>query len=166
MKSLKDLMASYSAYHRHPHNRLTHFIGVPVIMFALFFIMSYLRIVIGEVEVTFAMAFVFVVLAYYFLLDFTITTPLALVVAAMLFFAHDLSNRFTLWQGAALFFLMFVLGAFFQLLGHKIEGRKPAFLDNVFQIFAAPLFLATEVFFLLGFRQDLHRQIEEESKKF
>ena len=159
-------MASYTAYHRHPHNRLTHFIGVPMIMFALFFIMSYARVVIGEVEVSLAMIFVFVVLAYYFFLDFTITTPLALFVGLLLFFAHDLSNRFSFWQGAALFFLMFVLGAFFQLLGHKIEGRKPAFLDNAFQIFAAPLFLATEVFFLLGFRQEFHRQIEEESKKY
>lgn len=166
MKSLKDLMASYSAYHRHPHNRLTHFVGVPVIMFALFFIMSYARWMIGEMEVSLAMVFVFVVLAYYFFLDFTITTPLALVVGVLLFFAHDLSNRFTLLQGLALFFLMFVLGAFFQLLGHKIEGRKPAFLDNAFQVFVAPLFLATEVFFLLGYRQEFHRQVEEESKKY
>ena len=166
MKSLKDLMASYTAYHRHPHNRLTHFVGVPIIMFALFFFLSYARVVLGDMEVSLVIVFVFVVLAYYFFLDFTITTPLAMGVGLLLFFAHGLSNRFSLWQGTALFFLLFALGAFFQLLGHKIEGRKPAFLDNFFQIFAAPLFLATEVFFLLGFRQELHRQIEEESKNY
>ena len=41
------------------------------------------------------------------------------------------------------------------MLGHAIEGRRPALADNLLQVFNAPLFLTAEVLFLFGLRQDL-----------
>ena len=36
MTSLKEQLQSYGAYHRDPRNKLTHFLGVPLVTFALF----------------------------------------------------------------------------------------------------------------------------------
>ena len=47
-----------------------------------------------------------------------------------------------------------------QLRGHVYEGRKPALVDNLFQIFVAPIFLAAEVFFALGYKPRLHEAVQ------
>jgi uncharacterized membrane protein YGL010W len=44
------------------------------------------------------------------------------------------------------------------------EGRKPALADNLFQIFVAPIFLAAEVFFALGYKPELHQRILQLSR--
>lgn len=58
-------------------------------------------------------------------------------------------------MSAAVFAAAFVGGWAAQLVGHAIEGRRPALADNVLQIFNAPLFLTAEVLVALGFRSDL-----------
>src|SRR5436190_24204945 len=67
-------MSVYAAYHRNRWNRLTHFIGVPAIIFAILIPMNWVSLGDG---VRLALLFLGAVLAYYFLLD----APLALVTA-------------------------------------------------------------------------------------
>jgi uncharacterized membrane protein YGL010W len=53
------------------------------------------------------------------------------------------------------------LGGFaLQLWGHVYEGRKPALVDNLFQVFVAPIFLAAGVFFALGYKPRLHEEVQ------
>ena len=59
------------------------------------------------------------------------------------------------------FAILFVGGWILQLVGHVFEGRKPALADNLFQIFVAPIFLAAEVFFALGYKPRLHAAMRE-----
>jgi uncharacterized membrane protein YGL010W len=46
-----------------------------------------------------------------------------------------------------------------QLIGHYFEGRRPALVDKLFQIFVAPIFLAAEVSFTLGYKKDLRQKV-------
>ena len=52
------------------------------------------------------------------------------------------------------------LRMFARKLGHYYEGRKPALLDNLFQIFVAPMFLTAELLIMAGFRKNLHTRVE------
>ena len=45
MTSLKDQLVSYAAYHRDPRNKLTHFVGVPLVTFSLFLVLGWFRFV-------------------------------------------------------------------------------------------------------------------------
>lgn len=36
--------------------------------------------------------------------------------------------------------------------------RKPALLDNILQVFSAPMFVIVEVLFMVGWRQQLHQE--------
>ena len=149
-------MAVYAAYHRNRWNRLTHFIGVPAIIFAILIPMSWVSL--GE-DVSLAHVFLGAVLAYYFLLD----VPLALataVASAALFLAAKLAAGTGIASGWIWFGVFFVGGWIFQLVGHVFEGRKPALADNLFQIFVAPIFLVAEAFFALGYKRDLLKKIE------
>ncbi|MDH5211136.1 MAG: DUF962 domain-containing protein, partial [Betaproteobacteria bacterium] len=62
---------------------------------------------------------------------------------------------------AGWFVVFFVGGWVIQLIGHVWEGRKPALVDNFFQIFVAPIFLAAEVFFALGYKPALHAAVQK-----
>jgi len=157
MKPLEEQLALYAAYHRNRWNRLTHFIGVPAIIFAILIPMNWVSLGDG---VSLAHLFLGAVLAYYFLLD----APLALVTAVAvgaLFLAAKLAAGTGMTTGWIWFGAFFVGGWVFQLVGHVFEGRRPALSDNLFQIFIAPIFLVAEVFFALGLKRDVRRKIEE-----
>src|SRR5439155_6864035 len=157
MKTLDQQMAVYAAYHRNRWNRLTHFIGVPAIIFAILIPMSWVALGGG---VSLAHVFLGAVLAYYFLLD----VPLALVTAVavgVLFFAAKLAAGTGIASGWIWSGVFFAGGWVFQLVGHVFEGRRPALSDNLFQIFIAPIFLVAEVFFALGLKREVRRKIEE-----
>ena len=55
---------------------------------------------------------------------------------------------------------LFVLGWAIQFLGHKYEGMKPAFVDDIVGLLVGPLFVLVEILFLLGLRKDLKSYIE------
>ena len=63
--------------------------------------------------------------------------------------------------GFVWFLVFFGGGWVIQLIGHVWEGRKPALVDNFFQIFVAPIFLAAEVFFALGYKPGLHAAVQK-----
>jgi uncharacterized membrane protein YGL010W len=159
MKSLEQQMSIYAAYHRDPRNKATHFIGVPVIMLAILVPLSFLRIEVAGFGITAAMLLSAAVLAYYFLLDIPLALAMLVVIGVLIWLAERIS-ALGLAQGWAWFGVLFVGGWILQLVGHVFEGRKPALADNLFQIFVAPIFLAAEVFFALGYKPELHERIK------
>ena len=161
MTSLAQQMAAYGRYHRDRRNRLTHFFGVPLIIFAILIPMSMARLSAGGIEVTLADIFILAALAYYATLDATLAAALAVVVTPMLWIAGRLAGQDAM-TASEIFIACFILGWAIQLLGHRFEGNKPALLDNIFQIFAAPIFLTGEAAFALGLKRDLRREIERQ----
>jgi len=160
MKTLEDQMAFYAAYHQDGRNKATHFIGVPVIVLSLFIPLAWLRVDLGGVTITAAMVFAGVVLVYYFMLDVPLALAMLVTNALLLWLGQTLAAQGTL-QGWIWFAVLFVGGWILQLVGHVFEGRKPALADNLFQIFIAPLFLAAEVFFALGYKPALHAAVQQ-----
>src|SRR3954469_18036542 len=155
MTTLKQQLESYAAYHRDPRNKLTHFVGVPLVTFSLFLVLGWFRFVHApELPITGATIFFLVVFFYYLRLDWSVALLQAPVNLLLLYLA-DRAAVLPFARSFAIFFIAFVVGWIFQLTGHAIEGRRPALADNFLQIFNAPLFLTAEVLFLLGFRNDL-----------
>ena len=160
MQTLEQQMSFYAAYHQDARNKATHFVGVPMIIFGLFVALGWARIEVGGVTLSAAMLLAAVVLAWYFLLD----VPLALamlVINAVLLYLADMVSALPLGTGAFWFLVFFGGGWVIQLIGHAYEGRKPALVDNFFQIFVAPIFLAAEVFFALGYKPGLHAAVQK-----
>ena len=164
MKTLAEHMASYGAYHRDRRNKLTHFVGVPLILFSILIPMAWLHLRIGDVELSAAMLFVLAALIYYFALDTTLAAAMAVLTAILLYVAERVASL--PWAvSATVFAVTFIVGWIIQLAGHVFEGRKPALLDNFFQVIVAPIFLMAEVFFTLGAKQALREQVEELMQK-
>lgn len=144
MRSLAEQMESYEAYHGDWRNKLTHFVGVPLVTFSILLFLSWLRFHHdASIPFTGGTLFYLIVFLYYLRLDWKIALLQAPFTLALLW----LADRIAVWpfaESAAVFLAAFVGGWIIQLAGHAIEGRRPALADNLLQIFNAPLFLTVE----------------------
>ncbi len=164
MQTLEQQMGFYAAYHQDARNKATHFVGVPMIVVGLFIALGWARVEVAGVTLTAAMLLAAAVLAWYFLLDVPLAATM-LVVNALLLYLADLVSRQPIGTGAAWFVVLFGGGWVIQLVGHGFEGRKPALADNLFQVFVAPIFLAAEVFFALGYKPALHAAVQRRARE-
>ena len=160
MKTIEEQMSFYAAYHQDARNKATHFVGVPAIMLSLLIPLAWLRIELGGVALSAAMLLAAAVLLYYFLLDVPLALAMTAVIALMLRLGELIAQQGTA-IGWSWFAVLFVGGWILQLVGHVFEGRRPALTDNFFQVFVAPIFLAAEVFFALGYKPQLHARIQQ-----
>jgi uncharacterized membrane protein YGL010W len=159
VKTLEDQMSFYAAYHQDARNKATHFVGVPMIAFSLMIPMGWLRVDLGNYTVSAALVVTSILLLYYLILDMPLGLASCAIFALMLWGADALA-QLPLVSSAAWFLVLFVAGWALQLWGHVYEGRKPALVDNLFQVFVAPIFLAAEVFFALGYKPRLHEAVQ------
>ncbi len=151
-----EQMAMYSAYHRDGRNKATHFIGVPAIAVSLLIPMAMLRFAdLGGYSLTLATVFAVAVMAYWIVLDPPFGVATAAIFVPGVWFADWLAHQSALAAWTS-FGILFVGGWIIQLVGHAFEGRKPALVDNLLQIFIAPVFLVAEVAFAMGLRKPLH----------
>jgi uncharacterized membrane protein YGL010W len=164
MQTLEQQMGFYAAYHQDRRNKATHFVGVPMIVFGLFIALGWLRIEAGGLTLTAAMLLAAVVLAWYFVLDVPLALAMLVVNAVLLYLADRVSVQ-PIAVGLAWFLVFFAGGWVIQLIGHAYEGRKPALVDNLFQIFVAPIFLAAEAFFALGYKPALHAAVQKRARE-
>ncbi|MGP0064017.1 MAG: DUF962 domain-containing protein [Isosphaeraceae bacterium] len=155
MMSLKQQMQSYGAYHKDPRNKMTHFVGVPLVTFSLFLVLGWFRFVVPDVPITAATIFYLGVVIYYLRLDWTVAL-MQLPATLILLMVSDWVAQMPFGRSFSIFLATFVLGWVFQLVGHYIEGRRPALADNILQVFNAPLFLTIEVLAALKMRKDLY----------
>jgi uncharacterized membrane protein YGL010W len=163
MKTLEDQMAVYAAYHQDARNKATHFVGVPLIMLSLFIPLAWLRVDVAGVTVSAAMLFAAAVIVYYFLLDVPLGLAMLALSAALVWLGDVIASQDTV-QAWAWFGALFVGGWILQLVGHGFEGRRPALADNLFQILVAPIFLAAEAFFALGYKPELQRRVNAKAQ--
>ena len=164
MKSIEEQVATYAAYHQDARNKATHFIGVPVIVLSLFIPLSWLRFDLGGVAISAAMLLAAAVLVYYFILDVPLALAMLVVFAALAWIGETIAMLGAA-PGWTWFAVLFIGGWILQLVGHVYEGRRPALADNLLQIFVAPIFLAAEVFFALGYKPALHAAVQERARR-
>ena len=153
-------MAVYSAYHQDARNKATHFIGVPIIVLSLFIPLAWLRVDLAGFSISAGLLLAAIVLVYYLVLDVPLGLAMLVVFAVLLWLGERIAALGTT-AGWTWFAVLFVGGWILQLVGHVFEGRRPALADNLFQIFIAPIFLAAEVFFALGYKPRLHAAVME-----
>ena len=160
MKSVEQNLTQYAAYHRDRRNIATHFAGIPMIVFAIVLAMATIDFPLGIVTLTGATVLSIALVAYYLVLDRVLGVAMAIVMFLMCAGASELTARLPTGAVLGIALVTFVLGWALQFLGHKYEGMKPAFYDDVKQLLIGPLFVCAEAFFMAGAKEELRRYIE------
>ena len=147
-------LASYAAVHRDARNRATHFIGIPIIVFSLLLILSQWQVYIGRHTSVAAIVAVVAVVGW-LALDLGVGAVMAVFMLMGWYAAEALAGALGPSSTWVAFFVLFVGGWALQFLGHHYEGKRPALVDNIFQAFIGPMFLAAEAMVVMGLRPDL-----------
>ncbi|WP_313042926.1 Mpo1-like protein [Acinetobacter sp.] len=164
MSKFERLLSQYAAYHLDRKNVLTHFVGIPLIVFSIMCLTARAGLMISGFELTLALLLIIASVIYYLSLDkifglimllvFAVTYPLALMIAKMSLMS------WLIWSVG-----IFVVGWIIQFIGHYYEKKKPAFMDDVIGLAIGPLFVLAEFVFLLGFRKELEQRMLTEARR-
>lgn len=151
-----DLLVHYAEYHRDKRNIATHFVGIPMIVFALGVLLAPANIAgFSLAWLVWALATGWYLTRGELLLGVATSVVNGVLIAmAQPLAALGLGNWLGLGIGA------FVLGWLFQFVGHYYEGRKPAFVDDLVGLLVGPMFVVGEWLFALGWRRELMAEIE------
>ncbi len=160
MKSVEEQLSTYKSVHLNKKNVKTHFIGVPLIIWAIMVYLSLidLPVTFGDsgYSLTLAMVVFIGVVIYYFLLHTRLAIGQIIFLVPTLYVAHlvaQLPNA--VWIAS----IVFVVAWIIQFIGHHYEKAKPAFVDDLNQLLIGPLFLMAEVFFMLGAQKKLEEEV-------
>ena len=159
MRTALDLLTQYAAYHRDRRNIVTHFIGVPLIVFAVGVLLARPSFAVDGITLTPAWI-VFVISAlWYVSRHLVLGLAVSAVVGVLIWLAQYVAGGSVLsWLGWG--FGLFVLGWVIQFVGHYYEGRKPAFVDDVSGLLVGPMFVVAEWMFALGWNREMLQTIE------
>jgi uncharacterized membrane protein YGL010W len=160
MTPLEQLLTQYAAYHRDRRNITTHFVGVPLIVFSILLAAETISIPLGSAAFTLAGFLWLCSSMYYLRLDFGMGIAMAAILFAMFAGANEMVPRMGAMPALGWAAAIFVAGWALQFLGHRFEGMKPAFFDDVKQLLIGPLFVLAEALFAFGAKGELRRSIE------
>jgi uncharacterized membrane protein YGL010W len=160
MKTGVDQLTKYAAYHRDRRNIMTHFFGIPLIVFAALVLMSRVYLFsVNDAAVSLAAVVWVLSSVYYLKLDLMLGALITLIHGAMLIAAAPFGQASTqVWLAMGVG--VFVFGWVLQFIGHYYEGKKPAFVDDLIGLAIGPFFVLAELVFLLGLRKPLQAAIE------
>lgn len=161
-----DLLIQYARYHRDPRNIHTHFIGIPMIVFAIGVLLArpvlgMATTPLGALAITPAVLLWVLSTAWYLTRGQTaLGVAVSVVNGLLIALAAPLAAGSTgAWLGWGLG--TFFVGWLFQFVGHYYEGRKPAFVDDLVGLLVGPQFVVAEVLFMVGAFSSLKATIEQ-----
>jgi uncharacterized membrane protein YGL010W len=161
MKTLTQHLTQYAAYHRDKRNIATHFVGIPMIMFAVGILTARPMFELAGLTLAPVALVSLGAAAFYLRLDLRFGLVMSALLVLVTFVGLRLAAEPTeVWLGVGLG--LFVMGWIIQFVGHVYEQRKPAFVDDLIGLLVGPLFVTAELAFLLGLRREVLRDIEAE----
>ncbi|QDQ25920.1 DUF962 domain-containing protein [Chitinimonas arctica] len=128
MSAIDPLFERYGESHQNPFNKRVHWLCVPLITFSLLGML-------WAATPWLAITFVLLSLVYYLRLSPAIALGMLLMAAAMLAVLSQLPK--VLWFSVAIFVLAWIG----QFVGHKVEGKKPSFFDDLKFLLIGPAWL-------------------------
>ncbi len=164
MSRLLYWLDNYSETHRNPRNKLIHYVCVPVIFINVFALLNLLPLSEGWTffQPTAAWILLVIGLAFYFRVSFIYGVLMGLISIAILSLCNIVQRG-----NEGLFFTVnavsFVLAWIGQFVGHKIEGAKPAFFQDLVFLLVGPLWILDKVMGLS--KNDRERNPSEEESR-
>ena len=141
-RRIDQLLEHYAASHRNPSNELIHCIAIPCIMLSLVGLLY-------AASPLAALLFLAASLVYYWRLSRVFLVSMVVLTVLMLAIVAALHAKGILLSTCL---TLFVVAWIFQFIGHRIEGKKPSFFEDVQYLWVGPLFVLSLLFAKLGVR--------------
>jgi uncharacterized membrane protein YGL010W len=139
-RRVDQLLSHYGLSHQHPVNEVIHFIAIPLIMLSLVGLLFWLHPYA-------AYAFVGASMVYYARLSSVFFLTMLAGSLLMLWLIQRMGTALLPLCG-----LIFAGAWVMQFVGHKLEGKKPSFFEDIQYLWVGPLFVLSKLFQRLGIR--------------
>lgn len=139
-RRVDQLISHYGQSHQNPGNEVIHFIAIPLIMLSLVGMLFALHPYVAYAFIAASMVY-YARLSVLFLLSMVVWSALTVAVV-MALGANVLPISVAIFVGAWIL----------QFIGHKMEGKKPSFFEDIQYLWVGPLFVLSKLFGKLGVR--------------
>ena len=137
-RNVDGLLDRYGEFHRNPANKAIHWVCVPLIVWSVLGTLWAASPVAAYVAIGATMVF-------YLWLSLPLALGMLVVIALMVW------PLTLLGSGAMVVSIaVFVAAWIGQFIGHILEGRKPAFLEDVRSLLIGPVWLLADLYRRLG----------------
>ncbi len=151
---MQDWLDAYAVSHQNKTNKAIHFICVPLIVFSvvgLFMsIPNNILVQLTGIEsfVISNWAVVTLIPIMFFYLRLSIKMGLLILTFLVLCMLGNIQlaelSGFPIWQSSVAIFVLAWIGQFY---GHKLEGQKPSFFDDLKFLLIGPAWILDDIFF-------------------
>lgn len=149
-------LAIYCGYHCDRRNCVAHWLGIPIIFFSVLLVLTLWPVPIGGKEISVGSLLLLPAIMAWIALDVGIGCTMLVAIVPLSMVAERVGRSCDPTWAVALASSGFVVGWLFQIVGHTVfEHRKPAFFDDLSQMFIGPMFLTAKALVALGYRRDL-----------
>ena len=160
MKSVSELLSIYKSSHLNKKNIITHFFGIPLILWSAALFFATFSFSIAGIDTNVMQVIALVIFIYYLMLDIKLGAIAILLIAPIWLHAQTMVTADSPYLIAG---LVFFVGWVLQFIGHYYEKAKPAFFDDLKQLLIGPLFLVAEVCFFLKLFASLEEKVTAEA---
>ena len=147
-KTIEHWLIQYAESHQNPVNKLIHWLCVPAITWTVIALLWSVQLG-NSVWLNPGSAFILFAILFYARLSLTLTLGMVAFAAVCigLIFLHDAFIPFALWQSALVIFIVAWIG---QFIGHKVEGKKPSFFEDLQFLLIGPAWLMSFIYKRVG----------------
>lgn len=130
VRAVDALIAKYSESHLNHTNEIIHFICIPAIVFTFLGLLWALHPIAALMVTVLS-------LIYYMTLSVPLAVGMLVMSGAMLWILQMMPQAYVLPGSVAIFVIAWIG----QFIGHKIEGKKPSFFDDLRFLLIGPIFV-------------------------
>lgn len=149
---MQDWLDAYAVSHQNKTNKAIHFVCVPLIVFSVVGLImaipnSFLKEITGvqsDAMANWAVVTLIPIMFFYFRLSVKMGVLILLFLSACIFGNALIAQSITLWQSSLAIFVVAWIGQFY---GHKLEGAKPSFFDDLKFLLIGPAWILDDIFF-------------------
>ena len=148
MNTVQDWLNAYGESHQNITNKKIHWICVPLIMLSLLGLLWAIKLpFISSSEYSnLTIALIFMVSIYYFRLSSSMGIGMLLISFIMIFVIRLIDQYDYTFNPYIIIFILSWIG---QFIGHKIEGKKPSFFEDLQFLLIGPLWLLSQLYTVL-----------------
>lgn len=144
MDTLNKYLSSYAVSHQNSFNKKIHFVFVPlIVMSVLGLLMSIPTISISGFSLRWDLIVVIFTLGFYWRLSKKYFFIMGLFLNSLFWINTFVSTQIDLFSFSI---IIFTLSWIMQFIGHKIEGKKPSFLEDLLFLLIGPLWVFKSLF--------------------
>lgn len=151
MQTLQQLLDKYAESHQNKTNKIIHYFCVPAIFFSVIGLLmsipsNLIEKLTGISDPLFAnwgVVALIPVLIFYIRLSLKMTFLILGFSIFCILGNFQMKEFVELWQASV---VIFVIAWIIQFYGHKIEGKKPSFLDDIKFLMIGPAWILDDVF--------------------